>query len=116
MHAARAGQAHEVDGHVVVAGVAERAFHLRIRPEGAIGDSAVDFHQILIDNAPGSDVEVAHLRVSHLAFRKAYVLSAGLQLRVGILCDKRVHERSRCVEYGIVLLMVTYAISVKDNQ
>ncbi len=42
------------------------------------------FTKVLVDDAPGADIEVAHLRIAHLAVGQTDVLAVGAQLRMGI--------------------------------
>ncbi len=84
MHAAVGGKAHEMDADAVLAGIVERADDLGILQNRIVAAGAVDFDQILVDDAPGADVEVAHLRIAHLPVGQTDVLAVGAQLRVGI--------------------------------
>ncbi len=84
VNAAGGGQAHEVDGHIVGAGVAEGTLDFGIVEDGPRLYGPVDFHQVLIYDASGADVEVANFGIAHLAVGEADVLAAGVELRVGI--------------------------------
>ena len=52
----------------------------------------VDLDEILIDHAAGTDVEMPHLGVTHLAFGKAHILAigakSGVRIAAGELLDK----------------------------
>jgi len=53
--------------------------------EAAVGDRVVDSHQILLDDRPGTEVEMPDLGVAHLALREPDIGPAGGELgaRVG---------------------------------
>ncbi len=116
VYAAGRRQAHEVDGHIVLLGIAERADYLGILLERAVLDGAVDLHQVLIHHAAAADVEVTHLRVAHLAVGQTYVLATGLELGMRILLHQPVHVRCRGVVNGVILLVIAQSISIQDNQ
>ncbi len=54
-------------GDAALAGRAEGLLEHGIGEEVAVGDRLGDAGQILVDDATGADVQVAHLGVSHLA-------------------------------------------------
>ena len=60
-----------------LAGPGERAAQRLVRVEGPVLDRAVDADEVLVDGPPGADRQVADLRVSHLARRKADVEAGG---------------------------------------
>ena len=78
MDATRGSQTHQVNALAVSLGVAESRLDFRVLHDGVVGTGAVDPHQILIDHAPGTDVQVARLRVSHLSVGKPHVLTRSL--------------------------------------
>ncbi len=68
--------------------------------EAAVGDRVVDPGQVLLDDRPGAEVEVADLRVAHLALGQADVAPLGGELRVREALpepveDRRLGERDR---------------------
>ena len=65
-------------------GDSSQGLHLRVLHDGAVLAGAVDFHQVLIHDTSGTDIQVTHFGVTHLSVRQTYVLTAGLQLRVRI--------------------------------
>src|SRR5581483_3028800 len=61
--------------------------------EAAVGDRVVDPRQVLLDDRPRPEVEVADLGVAHLAVRKADVPPAGRERRVRIALPELVEGR-----------------------
>ena len=59
--------------------------------------------QFLIDNAAGAHIQMAHLRVSHLAVGKSHCQAAGLSADIGALAHELIHHRSLRFAHGIVL-------------
>ncbi len=84
VHAAVGRKTHEVDTDAVLLGVLERTDDLGILHDRIVAAGAVDLHQVLVDDAPGADIEVAHLRIAHLAVGQTDVLAISAQLRVGV--------------------------------
>ena len=82
VYAAVGGQTHQVQFLVVLLGIRVGSLHLRVLHDGAVLAGAVDFHQVLVDDASGTDVEVTHFGVTHLSVGQTDVLARGLQLRV----------------------------------
>jgi hypothetical protein len=80
VHTTIRGEAHEVEVLAILLGIAVGSYDLLILHDAVIGTSAVDFHEVLIYYAAGTDVEVAYLRVSHLSVGETYILTASLQL------------------------------------
>ena len=73
--------------------------------EAAVGDRVVDPRQILFDDRPGAEVEVADLGVAHLAVGQADVTTLGRELRAReaapeIVEDRRLGERDRVAGSG----------------
>ena len=65
-------------------GVGEDRFDLGIVEDRAVFASAVDLHQILIDDTSGTDIEVPYFGVTHLSVGQTDVLAACLELRVRV--------------------------------
>ena len=68
---------------------------LRITHDGVVADRTVDFHEVLIDDTSGTDIEVSHFGVTHLSVGQTYVLAARLELRVRIFSQQRIPVRRR---------------------
>ena len=80
-----AGETHQVHILTIGLGVFVGRHYLGILQDAPIGTGAVDLHQILINDASGTYVQVSYLRVTHLSVGQTYVLSARKQLAVGIV-------------------------------
>ena len=80
---------------VVVDAVIHRGRKNRILLDRTIGTSHVDAAELLVHDAPGADIEMTHLGVSHLALRQANVGAACPQGRFGA-CGKEL------VDIGLV--------------
>ena len=93
VHAAVRHEAHEVHVHALRLGVLESRLHLRVLHDRTVLAGAVDLHQILIDHAARTDIEVSHLGVAHLPVGQPHVLAVGMQLRMRILFG---HRRNIC--------------------
>ena len=61
----------------------------------------VYFHKVLIYHAAGTEIKVSDFGISHLAVRKAYILSAGLKASGRIFCPEGINERCPLDEDGI---------------
>lgn len=82
VHAAVGGQSHQVKLLAVLLGIVVGLNNAFVLQDTAVFASTVDFHQVLIDDASGTDVEVTHLGVTHLSVGQTHVFTAGLKLRV----------------------------------
>ena len=71
-------QAHEMQFLTACLSCFIGRFNLRILHNRVVANRAIDLHQILIHYAAGTDIEVAHLGVTHLTVRQTYILSARL--------------------------------------
>src|SRR5256885_16683069 len=70
MHAARRDEAKYMECARVATGNGDGLPKHRINCELTGFDGAVDAGEILVDDAPGTDVEMSHLGVAHLAARQ----------------------------------------------
>ena len=83
--AAVGDQSHEVDASAVGLGVGDGVLECLNFEEGPVADGEADAGEVLVDDAPGADVEVPHFAVAHLAFGQAHGLTVGGQGGVGML-------------------------------
>ena len=78
-------RAHKVQRLAVVLGVVhglqQGLVLIHVAVLGRLGDAG----QLLVDDAAGTDVGVAHFAVAHLAVRQAHVHAGGANLGVGVL-------------------------------
>ena len=80
MYAAVAGESHQVQTFAGALGIFVGIFDFGILHDAVVAAGTVDFHQILIHYAAGTDVEVTYLRVAHLSVGQTYILATGFQL------------------------------------
>ena len=116
VHAAVTGQSHQVHALAVGLGVLVGRHHLGVLQDAAVLAGTVNLHQVLIHDAPGADVQVAHLAVAHLSVGQSHVLAAGQQLRVGISLFQIVQIGRRSLINHVALTAVSDAPSVEDHQ
>ena len=84
--------------------------------EAAVFDSLCDHGEILIDDPAGTDVQVTDFGISHLAFRKTYVQSAGFQCCSRIFCKDLIQMRLvRCCDSITVCILID-AVPIQDHQ
>ena len=116
VHAAVAGEAHEVYATARLLSAGESSDHLGVLHDGAVGDGAIDFHEVLIDHASGANVQVAHLTVAHLSVGQSDVLSAGHKLGVGVFGTKQVPIGSLGEENRVAAGWRRYAPPVQNHE
>ena len=85
VHAARGGEAHEVQVLAVLLGVAVSTYDFGIFENAAVLAGAVDLYKVLVDDASCADVEVTHFGVTHLSVGQTNVLARGEELGVRII-------------------------------
>ena len=78
MYTTIGNQAHEVDLLIILFRIAISTFDLRVLHDRILAASDVDLHQILVNDTASTDVQVAHLRVTHLSVRQTNVLARSL--------------------------------------
>ena len=76
----------------------------------------IDLYEVLINDTSSSDIEVTHLRVTHLSVRKTYVFTRRLKLRVSRNSCKIIQIRCRSVVDNITFTMLTDSPSVENHQ
>ena len=116
VYAAVGGQTHEVDVLAVLLGIGEGGDDFLVLQDAAVGTGTVDLHQVLVDDAAGTDIEVTHFGVAHLSVGQAHVLAASLQLGVRIVGQQAVPIGSGSHRDYIVLLTVADAPTVQNHQ
>jgi hypothetical protein len=89
VHAAVGDQADEVHALEALEGRAQD----RVLGERPVGDGLVDPGEVLLDDRPGAEVEVADLAVAHLALRQPDRRPARGQLRVREALEQPVEDR-----------------------
>ncbi len=94
----------------------ERVREDRVLRERAVLDRAVDPGQILIHDAAGPEVQVAHLGVSHLPAREAHGLPPRDEGRVRARAHERVHHGRARHEDGVPFRARIETPAVEDDQ
>ena len=79
----------------------------------AAGD--IDLDEVLVDHAACTEIHVADLGVAHLALRKAYILTAALELRVGIFRAKRIDMGLTLCVNCVAVVRATKAPTVQNH-
>ena len=80
VNAAVRSQTHEVDVLAILLRIREGRDDFLILQDTSIGTSAVDLHEVLINDTARTDVQVTYFRVTHLTVGQTYVLAARLEL------------------------------------
>ena len=75
-----------------------------------------DSHQLLANDAAGSDGEVAHLRVAHLLIGEAHMGATGLNQGVWIGMPQGIHHRSAALLNRVVLACVPVTPAIKNGE
>ena len=87
-----------------------------ILENGAVGTGAVDFHQVLVNDAASADIEVAHFGVTHLSVGQTNVFARSQQLGVRIGSVEVVHKRSWSLEDDVTFAVTANAPTVENHQ
>ena len=116
VNAARRNKTHEVQGLAGSLYIVHCCDEDLVVLERAILASVVDTRELLEHDAAGTDVEVAHLGIAHLAVGKADVLAGSTQRGVGILLVQRVDERGARSCDGVVRALGRQAEAVHDDE
>ena len=75
-----------------------------------------DSHQLLANDAAGSDGEVAHLRVAHLLIGEAHMGATGLNQGVWIGMPQGIHHRGAALLNRVVLACVPITPTIKNGE
>ena len=116
VHAARAHEAHEVQGLARGLDVVHGLDEDLVLGDGAVLDGVVDAAELLEHDAAGTDVEVAHLGVAHLAVGQAHVLAGGAQRGVRELGVERVEVGVARAGDGVLIVRRGQAAAVHDDE
>lgn len=116
MHAAVGAEADQMER----AAVDQQGVGQRI--ECGIGGKAAVFHrlananQLLTDDPPAADGEVAHFRVAHLAVGQAHIAAARLDEGVGVGLPERIHHRGAGGADRIVIAGFAVSPAIENGQ
>ena len=116
VNAARAHKAHKVKGLTLGLDIVHSLDENLVLGDGAILDGVVDARKFLEDDAAGTDVEVAHLGVAHLAVGKAHVLARSAERGVRILLVQAIKEGRLGSGDGVLAIGRSQAAAIHDDQ
>ena len=91
-HAAVRDEPEQVHVPAALTRALERADERRVLEEGAVANRDVHALEVLEEDPPGADREVADLGVAHLSLRQPDRLARGLQRRVRVLPPEPVED------------------------
>ncbi len=116
VHAAGRQQAEDMHGttgvHRQVHGIGEGG----IIEEGAGLDGTADAGELLVDHAPGTQIEMSHLRVAHLVAGQSDGGARGADQGMGILRPEAVPVGLACRGNGVEAGVFTVAPSIQNQQ
>ncbi len=116
MDAAVGEQSHQVKRAAALPDLGQRLGENGIVVEGAVLDALGDAGQVLVDDAAGADIQVAHLGVAHLAVGQADIRAGGAELRHRVIAAQGVEARRLGQAGGIVLAGGFDTPPVEDDQ
>ena len=116
MNTARAHKAHEVESLAVSLDVVHSLDEDLVLGDGAVLDGVVDARKLLEHDAAGTDVEVTHLGVAHLAIGKTHVLARSAERGVGVLLVQAIKEGRLGSGDGVLAIGRSQAAAVHDDQ
>ena len=90
--------------------------NLGVLHDGTILDALVDFHQVLINHAAATNVQVTHLAVTHLAIGQTHILATRLERAVGIGCAQEVKIGSGSTVNSVALTVGALTPAVQYHQ
>ena len=101
VHAAVRDEARDVQDAAPVARRGDGRPQRRVERERAVRHGVADAHQVLRDDAAGSEVEVPDLGVAHLTLGQAHGTTRGDQRGVRIALPERVEHRRASERHGV---------------
>ena len=115
VHTAIGHQSHKMQAGIVSLHILAGGKKSFILKEISILDSLGDLSQVLINDPAGSHIQMSHLRVSHLSFRKSYRHPAGVAFYKRILLHQLVHHRRLRLSHRIAFFTLIQSVSVQDH-
>ena len=109
-------ESHQVKALASGLGIAESRFNFRVFQDRAVGNGAVNLHQILVNHAPGAYVEVSCFRITHLTVGQAHILSGSLQLSIRVVGIQVVQVWSGGLRNHISPAFVTDSPAIQNDQ
>ena len=98
-------------GNIIVS-----SLNLRIFKQFVFPARHIDFHKVLIDDPSGTEVQMSHLRISHLSLRKSHSLAAGLKMRMWIFRAERIDIWCALSVDCVCPVMLALAPTVEDHK
>ena len=89
---------------------------LGIGRQRTIANRMADAHQLLPHDAPGTNGEMAHFGIAHLAVRETHRTTAGVDKGVGAGPHQPVHHGSGGHANSVVLPFVPVAPAIQNGQ
>ena len=116
MNTARAHKTHEVESLALGLYIVHSLDEDLVLGDGAVLNGVVDARKLLEHDAAGTDVEVTHLRVTHLAIGKTHVLARSTERGVRILLVQAIKEGRLGSGDGVLTIGRGQAAAVHDDQ
>ena len=116
VHAAVAAKPHQMEFLALLFGVGVGSFHLRILHDRVILTCPIDFHQVLIDDASCTDIEMSHLRISHLSVGQPHIFAACLQLTVCRHCREIIQIGCRGIKNHVTLILFSDSPTIENHE
>ena len=116
VYATRGHQTHDVHGLALGHGSVDSLGQLDVLEEVAVLDVLGDAGQLLIDDATGTDIGVAHFGVAHLAVRQTHVQAGAGDQGAGVVTGQAIQIGGLGSSNGVVLLLGAVAPTVHDDQ
>jgi hypothetical protein len=89
---------------------------LKVRREGPIGDGPADQLDILVDDATGAEVQMAYIRVPHLAGHQPYALAGSRQPTGWIIPHQFIDIGSLSLGHRIALTRIADPPTIENDQ
>ena len=115
VHSAVAAEAEEMELLARALDIVVAGGNLFVLEQLMLPAGDIDLHEVLVDDAACAEIHVAYLGVAHLALRKAYILAAALQLRVGIFRAKRIDMGLPLCVNCVAVVRATKAPTVQNH-
>ena len=112
VHAAIGQQAHQVQGAAVLLTVLHGLQQGGVLEKGAVLNLLRNPGQLLVNDAPGSHVQMAHLGIAHLAFRQPYCHPAGIAPHKRAILHEPVHDRGPGQRHRVAVFSFVQSVSV----
>jgi hypothetical protein len=103
VHAAVADESQEMQPPPRLPGTGEGVPHDGIVIQRALGECLGNAGQILINDASGAEIEVAHFRIAHLALGQADIQAAGAQAAMRVSRQEMIVKRRLAQHGGIAV-------------